>query len=429
MPKYLKKRGKRFHFQRRVPKVYEDLLACALIEIALDTDSEVVATNRANSFNLILEEFLQNLHLFNRSNALPYLQKLSLELRKNGYYPLSKEKLVKEATLSEFVNRINLASDTRDTEAKRTILDAREYERNPFTLLKAQEEYFEHEKGNLIGLSEHQRVKWENPRKKAVRNFTRLVGKKDISHLIRQDIITFRNWWINRVEKEGVSTNTVNKELGFIKQILRHAERTHGLTLSINNLFEGMRLKEVEKSKRYPFSNEFIQSTLMGSKLSGLNEEARLLIYAMIDTGARIGELVGLESEDIILNDDIPYIMIRPNETRTLKTPQSERDLPLVGTSLRAFQILDGTFDRYFGKSDLVSNTINKYFRDSDFLPSKNHKLYSLRHSFEDRLTAVEPPEKVQAALMGHKYIRPRYGDGPSLEQKRAWLDKIVFNV
>ena len=90
---------------------------------------------------------------------------------------------------------------------------------------------------------------------------------------------------------------------------------------------------------------------------------------------------------------------------------------------------MDGTFNRYFGKPDLISGTINKYCRDNNILPSQNHSLYSLRHSFEDRLTAVEPPDKVQAALMGHKYSRPRYGLGPTLSQKKAWLDRIDFKV
>ena len=155
------------------------------------------------------------------------------------------------------------------------------------------------------------------------------------------------------------------------------------------------------------------------------------MIYAMIDTGARISELTGLDEKngDIILHEDIPYIRIRNNSIRKLKTAQSERDLPLVGASLVAFQRLGGGFKRYLGKRELVSTTINKYFREKGLQPSENHSLYSLRHSFEDRLTAVEPPEKVQAILMGHKYIRERYGLGPSLEQKRFWLNKIAIKI
>lgn len=101
----------------------------------------------------------------------------------------------------------------------------------------------------------------------------------------------------------------------------------------------------------------------------------------------------------------------------------------LVGASLYAFRELGNGFDRYYSKPDQLSANLNKYLRDHDLLPSENHTVYSLRHSFEDRLTAVEPPDKVQAALMGHRYDRPRYGDGPSLKQKLKWLQKITLDV
>ena len=94
-----------------------------------------------------------------------------------------------------------------------------------------------------------------------------------------------------------------------------------------------------------------------------------------------------------------------------------------------AFKELNGGFKKYLGKSDTISATINKYLKENDLLPTDNVTLYSLRHIFEDRLTAVEPPEKVQSFIFGHKYAREKYGDGPSLEQKKKWMDKIAFNV
>ena len=52
----------------------------------------------------------------------------------------------------------------------------------------------------------------------------------------------------------------------------------------------------------------------------------------------------------------------------------------------------------------------------------------TMREFDELCLTKVEAPDKVSAALMGHKYHRPRYGLGPSLEQKREWLQRIAFS-
>ena len=46
--------------------------------------------------------------------------------------------------------------------------------------------------------------------------------------------------------------------------------------------------------------------------------------------------LAGLAREDIVLDADIPHIIIRPHQWRRLKTKGSERTLPLVGASLWA---------------------------------------------------------------------------------------------
>jgi hypothetical protein len=70
---------------------------------------------------------------------------------------------------------------------------------------------------------------------------------------------------------------------------------------------------------------------------------------------------------------------------------------------------------------------LNGFLREHGLLPTDDHTVYSLRHSFEDRLSAVEPPEKIQSFLMGHKYRRERYGDGPTLNQKKDWLKKMCF--
>jgi integrase len=57
--------------------------------------------------------------------------------------------------------------------------------------------------------------------------------------------------------------------------------------------------------------------------------------------------------------------------------------------------------------------------------PTLEHTVYSLRHTFKDRLIALECPEWVQDALMGHRVREVEYGAGPSLEQKARWLERV----
>lgn len=117
---------------------------------------------------------------------------------------------------------------------------------------------------------------------------------------------------------------------------------------------------------------------------------------------------------------------IRPNSHGALKTPTSERDIPLVGVALDAFKKHPSGFPRYAGKATNAVNAINKYFRENGTLPI-GASLYSLRHGFQDCLIAVRAPERVQADLMGHVLARPRYGAGPKLVEKQYWLQKTAL--
>ncbi len=427
---YLKKRGHKFYFQKRIPKEFEHLFAQKSLQISLKTECRAKAMQRSQNLNALLNEFWDSITPNYSNDYIKGHYKQIIETaRQYRFMYLPQEQLLRNGSLIDIANRLEVAHAHPAPYVKEAVLGG--ILKPQITVKEALKEFLDFEKGNLQGYSDNQIRKWENPRKRAVTNFIQAIGLKNVEVIKRQDILKFRQWWIDRIQEHDLSANSANKDFGFIKQILNHVNNSYQFSMSVHDLFIGIRLKEKEKTPRYPLPNDFISEKLLGQALDGLNDEARLFIYAMIETGARISELVGLDDQngDVVLDHPVPHIKIRPNEIRTLKTPQSERDIPLVGVSLYAFQQLNGGFDRYLGRRDLLSNTINKYFRTNNILPSENHSLYSLRHSFEDRLTAVEPPEKVQAILMGHKYVRERYGHGPSLEQKQSWLEKIAFPI
>lgn len=62
-----------------------------------------------------------------------------------------------------------------------------------------------------------------------------------------------------------------------------------------------------------------------------------LLIWdILIDTGCRLAEITGLTLDDVHLSAGIPYIDIKPNFIRSIKTKVSIRRVPLKGRALRA---------------------------------------------------------------------------------------------
>ena len=55
------------------------------------------------------------------------------------------------------------------------------------------------------------------------------------------------------------------------------------------------------------------------------------------------------------------------------------------------------------------------------------HTAYSLRHSFEDRMAEAAIDDRIRAELMGHKYARPDYGRGGSLETRQKAIERIAL--
>jgi hypothetical protein len=146
------------------------------------------------------------------------------------------------------------------------------------------------------------------------------------------------------------------------------------------------------------------------------------------ETGLRLSEAVNLSRETIRLNAAVPHLCVAP-EGRHIKTDESRREIPLVGVALMAMRAQPDGFPRYRDKADVLSALVNKALDARGLRPELGQSLYSLRHTFEDRLTAVDAPDKIIACLMGHKWSRPRYGVGPSLEHQREWLERIAFRL
>lgn len=220
----------------------------------------------------------------------------------------------------------------------------------------------------------------------------------------------------------GLSVGAANKEFGHISGILKTVENTY--QLGVVDIFTKLNIKGKKAGQRKAFSASHVQDVMLSTgALDDLNSQARCILYVMAETGLRLSEACNLLPETVHLDTPFPYVEILPIH-RELKTLPSERQIPLLGVALQAHP---SGFPRYRDKGDSLSATINKFWRSKKMLVEPKQTAYSLRYTFEDRLTAVEAPEKVVAMLMGHKWDRPKYGDGPSLSQQLRWIEKISF--
>ena len=422
---YLTKRGPYWQYVRRIPTYVEALDKREFIRISTKKQVKSEALIVADRINRETEAFWQSLLTDKASTSVATYQEAIKRARILGvqYKPVMELAKTKTDEIVERIKTLEQSSLIANQPAVSAILGG--VEKPSLPLDKALDQFFTLSRDSLHGKSEDQIRKWKNPRKKAVRNLIKVIGNKALSEITRDDALDFRAWWIDRVENEHMDPGTANKDIGHINQIINDLDDK--LRLGLNKPFAAMRLKGEKHNPRVAFKASFVQRKLLAENtLNGLNEEAQTLIYVMAGTGVRPSELVNLAPSDIQLDRKIPHICIRPHD-RVLKTDHSRRDIPLVGIALFAMQKCPQGFLHYKGKTDSLSALINKYLMDHGLRPTPGHTLYSLRHTFQDRLIEVEAPERIQAELMGHKFHRPKYGSGPSLEQKAEWLKKIAY--
>lgn len=177
--------------------------------------------------------------------------------------------------------------------------------------------------------------------------------------------------------------------------------------LGLPKTFDNLRISGGKDKQRVAFAPDFVQSKILAEGVfADLNPEARRFIYLVAETGLRLSEACNLSCATIRLDTTVPHIQVRP-EGREIKTGQSQRDIPLVGVALMAMREQPDGFPRYRDKADSLSALVNQALDARKLRPEPGQSLYSLRHTFEDRLTAVEAPEKLVASLMGHKWHPP----------------------
>ena len=280
-------------------------------------------------------------------------------------------------------------------------------------------------KDRTLGKSPDQIRRWENPRKKAIQNLIQVIGDKPIDQITGDDMLDFRNWWVERLEVEHLTPSSANKDLIHLGDVLKTVNQMKrlGLVLPLSDLT----LKDIEAKRRPPFSREWITDRLLASgALSGLNPEARTILLVMINTGCRPSELAALSGNTIHLAGDVPYISIEP-EGRQMKSVYARRTIPLLGVSLDAIRAYPEGFPRYRGSSAGLSATVNKYLRENGLMETPDHVLYSLRHSFEDRMLAAGIDDRIRRDLFGHRLTREKYGDGATLKQKQTMLQAAAL--
>lgn len=410
-----------WHIRRRVPKRYEAVEERSEIWKSLHTDSREAALGKWKGvWDNLVEGWEAKLAGDTVDAEKRHAAAVELaQLRGFRYLPIGD---VLQLPTEKFVARLETAKDVHEAKALAGTVPTPK-----ITVTKALEDFWPASRDMLIDKSPNQIRLWKNPRKKAVKNFKMVVGDKPLDEINRDDMLDFREWWMERVAgEEGLKPGTANKDFTHLRGVWGKINELKRLGIDIDSLLAGLSFAEGEQRTRPPFSSDWIKKRLLDPKaLAGLNTEARCVVLVMVNTGARPSEITTLNDTTIDLTSAVPHIKIRP-DGRMVKSPRAKREIPLLGVSLEAAKQCPKGFSRYFDKPGL-SGTVNAYFSDNGLRETPEHSFYSLRHSFEDRMLAAGIDYRIRKDLMGHRLNGEHYGDGASLDQAATLLKPISF--
>jgi integrase len=420
------KRGNNYHLRKRVPRRYQDVEERKSVWVSLHTDSFSVAQQKADAAWQHIVEGWEARLAGDTSDAEKRFEAAKKLAAVRGFRYLPVER-VAELPQEELLARVEAVQERKD--GRPDMHDANAImggvSSPPLTVTRALELYWDLVKDKTLGKSPDQLRRWENPRKKAVKNFVDVVGDKPIGDISGDDMLDFRQWWLERLETDGLTPNSANKDIIHLGDVLKTVNRMKrlGLVLPLSDLS----FKEGEAKQRPPFSTDWIRDRLLGAgALDGLNNEARSVVLAMVNTGARPSELAALTRDQIRLQAAVPHISLEP-VGRQMKSRNARRVIPLTGVSLKAMAQNPDGFPQYLNSSATLSGTVNKYLRANGLLETPEHSLYGLRHSFEDRMLAAGIDERIRRDLLGHALGRERYGDGGSLANVQKLLQRLAL--
>ena len=153
------------------------------------------------------------------------------------------------------------------------------------------------------------------------------LDNKSLTMIETSDSGKFRDYLFER----GLGSSSVKRVFSSIRAIVGLAIKENGI--AITNPFVGTFIPDDQNRKRrLPMPVDVL--TKIQEICFDMDDEPRWLIAMLSDTGMRLAEAIGLTKDDISLDSATPSIWIKAHPWRPLKTQNSQRYVPAVGSTL-----------------------------------------------------------------------------------------------
>lgn len=426
VPKKLYKFFRKKNLYRKLGNSYAEAIknyphVHSMIESLFEFEANKSSGDRA--LNIIQARLGDNVADMVRADRVPTME--DVEISEEG---LSREAFDERfaAFTAEEEDLLDLAEDLRGQVASEILkqIKAAKTEEEPLTLTRVLDEYagFKSVDGVLQGDLGTRLARLR-------KELTTALGKTKvnsipITEIKRRDANALRDMLLGKM-----AANSVQRNIGIVKAAVNFALKEHDL--NIKNPFAGLNIKGAGASKtdRLPITEP--QMAVLLPEFAD-NMVANALFLTLADTGARMGEIVGLEKQDVDVAS--MSVRLRPNSIRGLKTKSSHRVVPLSQRAMEALQKLEvegsdtspmfPSYARPRG-NDAASAMMMKRLRRR--ITDKKISMHSLRHRMKDQLRNTGCPEHLSLAILGHSSnsVAANYGSGYSLELMREALEKV----
>jgi integrase len=447
--KYLIKRSTRntYYYRRRVPKDLVTHYPKPFIEISLKQNDPTLAAVMCEQQHKKIEQQFARLRqglpkdqvLTNYQSAISYLEGFNLSLQDaipamNGA-ELARERLYE--TIDDSLQSKMTAKDYqafRNNEADFPLHLLSDEQRSALAIIQGKfrltASQYPAEYLRLKDKLENTRA--TNEANSAINSLIACCGDRAPSEYSRIDLTKYI--MESLLTKK---TGTVLRQLKATAAMFNLVSLEMDITLDRQHSFTNFKIPNLGKDTkdRKEFNADQIQ--IIRDMPLSKTPEITHLIQLMLDTGMRVSECCGLMVKDIKLEAETPYLEIYRNNVRDLKTKNSRRLIPLVGSSLSAMQEAverasgDFIFPRYVDvasgsiKNDNASAACKK--RLIALLGKDAPTSHGFRHALQTRLRNVECPKELRDELGGWaKDISDRYVSHSDLKVKANYLSKTL---
>lgn len=216
----LMRRGRVWHLRRRVPAQFRSVDRREAVYLSLHTDSETVARHKAP---IIWQEQINSWEarmLGDSEDAEQRWEAAQTLARLRGlrYLPAARVATLPREELLHRVEMIQQRDGSADPQVAVAILGGAS--EPPITISRALKLYWGLSRDRNLEKSPDQARRWGNPRKKAITNLIRVIGDKPVAEISADDMLDFRDWWLERIETNNLTPNIGNKDLTHIGDVL-----------------------------------------------------------------------------------------------------------------------------------------------------------------------------------------------------------------